>query len=679
MLPPILSLVIGINQYLHPEEHTTLRGAVADADAFETYLTNQLNVPPSNITSLRDARASRKAILRGFEGLRDNPKYKKGECAIIIYYAGHGAQAPKPVGWENWSTVSGMIEQICPSDMSVPSNIVSAEKDRNSHVVYGIPDRTISALLNSISEAKGNNITFILDCCSSGGINRSGKKCDPGEYIPRRINNPPPISASVDREIWSQVILSRGGRVAEGYSDRDQGSHVLLAACGRDQEAWEGKTTHRGLFTTKLIEALKREKVEELTYTALMHKLKMPSSCKQTPHCEGHGLYRRLFNSLERGADESLVLAERTSKDGQIVVYTGEAQGVTVGSRFSIHATNLLETSLSTNAPLGHLIVKELDASASILEYKATTFKVPRQCYAKLVHIAVPKLSLYSDDKSWLHIVFPPEILTSLGAAIVEHINVCHLQLTVFNKKVYFDQWDSVVTPYLGSRIKHTVHASNVNRIREVVRCFRHFRYHLTRIGPYDFREVKIELRELDRVYDDQFEEIFSPTGENLIKNDPAEIVVNEDKDFGMSITNNTDADLYPYLFYFDPTHLTIFQWYKPPIGAASGPERFTRVNSLLSRRRLTLGYGDGGVEPWQFTIPEGDEMDLGFFKLFLSTRPIYFDSVAQGTPFSDEENEVDKIDDNLPSRTTPASLEGDPLERITWGAQLVTIIQKSR
>jgi len=91
-----------------------------------------------------------------------------------------------------------------------------------------------------------------------------------------------------------------------------------------------------------------------------------------------------------------------------------------------------------------------------------------------------------------------------------------------------------------------------------------------------------------------------------------------------------------------------------------------TRVDAALPpRSRLTIGYGDGGSSPWQFTLPEGETKDLGFFKLFLSTRPAYFDSLIQ---------------ENLPFNSQ-ATRGGKPMaaeipDILKWAAIVSTVIQ---
>ena len=159
--PHILALVIGINKYTSPT-HSCLQGAVADANIFEQFLREGLKVSDANIINLRDEQASRASILSAFTSLRDDKKYKKDDAAIIIFYAGHGARTKIPQNWERegWNTSSGHIELLCPSDIGCP--ILAANGEESKDIVQGIPDRTISFLLNQISDAKGNNIVSIV-------------------------------------------------------------------------------------------------------------------------------------------------------------------------------------------------------------------------------------------------------------------------------------------------------------------------------------------------------------------------------------------------------------------------------------------------------------------------------------------------------------------------------------
>jgi hypothetical protein len=126
---------------------TTLKGAVADADSINEYLEHDLKVQDSHIRNLREAQATRAAIIDEFHALQTNPNIKRDD-PILIYYAGHGGEITAPSGWEAGRTDS-MTQMLIPHDY---------QPKADKPLVYGIPDRTISVLISRIAKAKGDNI-----------------------------------------------------------------------------------------------------------------------------------------------------------------------------------------------------------------------------------------------------------------------------------------------------------------------------------------------------------------------------------------------------------------------------------------------------------------------------------------------------------------------------------------
>ena len=142
--PLLFALIIGINIY---QEQPHLRGAVADAKAFKSYLMTSLGVDESRIICLFDQDATRAQIIQGFKELSENEAIQPGHDSIVIFFAGHGAAAPPPPGWEARGPNS-WTQLLIAHDSSTEKN----------GTILGIPDFTVAALLDRIAERKGNNI-----------------------------------------------------------------------------------------------------------------------------------------------------------------------------------------------------------------------------------------------------------------------------------------------------------------------------------------------------------------------------------------------------------------------------------------------------------------------------------------------------------------------------------------
>lgn len=153
--PNVYALIIGINEYVL-DTYKNLKGAVADADAIEACIIQKLHAPRENIVSLRNA--TRQQMLDGFKKLEEITERCPGpeDPCIIVFYAGHGARASRPEGWEEWAVDTDMIEMLCPSDLGV--EIPAVGEGGEVDYVEGILDRNIAATLNSLAKKRGNNI-----------------------------------------------------------------------------------------------------------------------------------------------------------------------------------------------------------------------------------------------------------------------------------------------------------------------------------------------------------------------------------------------------------------------------------------------------------------------------------------------------------------------------------------
>jgi len=145
---PLFALIIGINKYKNHPSPQNLGGAVQDADAIKDFLISELHVPEDRIINLRNEQAIRANIIKEIEGLATNPAIG-AEDPILIYYAGHGAEARAPVGWQT-STEGGLIQMLVPHDFS--------ETGSKTNEGQGVFDYLLGSLLERIAKSKSNNI-----------------------------------------------------------------------------------------------------------------------------------------------------------------------------------------------------------------------------------------------------------------------------------------------------------------------------------------------------------------------------------------------------------------------------------------------------------------------------------------------------------------------------------------
>jgi len=136
----------------------------------------------------------------------------------------------------------------------------------------------------------------------------------------------------------------------------------------------------------------------------------------------------------------------------------------------------------------------------------------------------------------------------------------------VSNGRVSFHRHNKLlvaVAPYLDKCIRHDASAGAADSIQNIVCAARMFYYHLTRSAIDNSALARIELKMLTSNTSSTAslsqEPVLIPCGENLISNERATIVIIDEEDgYGMTIINESKHCLYPFVFYFDPTDLTI-------------------------------------------------------------------------------------------------------------------------
>ncbi|CAE6421415.1 unnamed protein product, partial [Rhizoctonia solani] len=622
------ALIIGINQYLH---HPQLQGAVNDANLFKSYLLDDLLVPEENITTLFDAQATRAGIIQAFQNLATDPTIKQDD-PIVVYYAGHGAEIQPP---SNRPDLAGsMVQCLVPQD--------AGTRGLETSVTPPIPDFTIGSLLNQISNAKGDNISVIFDSCHSASVTRINIGSDRGSRaIPWQCFSPLPDDVDSDLIGEDSPASTRSSKAAEqGTSIRGMQSHILLAACSSKGVAYEDldTTPHHGHFTKALLSVLRSVGPARLTYKSCMQRLpKIKTFRPQDPVCEGVNVNRMLFNAMVSGADNSFILLEE--KQGGIYLQAGSVHGITPGCLFAIHADLVLGP---TNPPLGNMVIDQVSPFESLLKVVDSTsnFTIPKPAYGRQIGAGEEHvLDLYITPE--FEKVAPPDPRWKIAFSGGEKDVILRLvdkDLAELIVDVNATGWTTFTFPRLQPAVKNGIATlkrtapTDFQYVYRVISAAARFAWHLERFPdsrPFQ-AGVRMEFYKLKQSgqHEGTGAAILDIDGGNLNSGGWAMITADSSDQYGFCIVNSTTRDLYAYLFYFSISTLEISAKFLPVVGN-------DQVDPSLPKGGiLTLGYGSGGIKPFQFSLGPDEPVDVGVFKLFLSTAPIDLSSVAQEIPF---------------------------------------------
>lgn len=262
-------MIIGINKYTDPDIQD-LCCAVNDANAVERFLTSEVGVPKDRVVNLRDEGATREAILTAMRNLAHHNAIS-AQDPILVYYAGHGSEAPAPIAVRKTNNANGKIQMLLPHDFELRGS-QNAQRQ-------GIFDITLSHILADIATKKSDNIviaplldlgiyflttaqTVILDCCHSGSATRQ----NPSDSLLAIRGLELPSNYTIPEDIFAGEIQTRSRAAETGMN-----SHILLAACQRKQVAYESHG--HGFFTRALLTLLRQEGIYTLTYSDVITRI----------------------------------------------------------------------------------------------------------------------------------------------------------------------------------------------------------------------------------------------------------------------------------------------------------------------------------------------------------------------------------------------------------------------
>ena len=419
--------------------------------------------------------------------------------------------------------------------------------------------------------------TVIFDCCHSGSGTRTDA-VDPSRLV-RVAEVPNNIPVGLDQGIWCGSANDRKAKITSGFLRRGMQSHVLLAACGAHELALEDQG--RGVFTQALLFLLTGVGADKIRYRDVLEMIyDLPAYVwdgrlmfppvhaffySQNPQCEGYHQDRFFF-------DLKALSGRRTfypvcENGDQYVMQAGAAHGVTNGAEFTVYQESEFPP---RTPPLGSLVVCQISAFTSTLSLPpgGTRFALPQPTYALQSKAGVEGFRLH---------VAPDETLTDLCATLAQetqYADSAHTKIMLVEKEraemdigiedelVVFNIRNPLVTQFGLVRMPFQIRP-HVGEVCPVIRAAAHYYWHLRRTNkkaPFE-NQVRIEfmrLKQDEEDFDENFNLITRPDGPNLNMGGVVDIVVDKDAMYGIKITNDTPLTLYPSLFYFDNSDLSI-------------------------------------------------------------------------------------------------------------------------
>ncbi|KJA22390.1 hypothetical protein HYPSUDRAFT_41018 [Hypholoma sublateritium FD-334 SS-4] len=637
--PPVYALLIGID---HSESFQPLRGAVADVLAFKEYLENEVAVPTDRIVVLLNWSARRRDIIEALHDIAKNEQIKRGD-PIIVYFAGYGGEI---IYAED--DVKRTSQFIVPQDYC----------HRQGSEVPAIPDQTIAALLGEIADVKGENITVILDCSyTMSGVlpleEGSSTRVRSAPISPRI--HPP----GLDRDIFQGSGRFPGLSIRTPF-DLTAQRFILVQACGPSELALETYT--RGNFTKAFLQLLRNSPPHELQYSDIVsHIDQIPS---QSPRIQGPFMGKILFDGkvlITHKPCFSLKVSE-----GRIQLAAGKVHGITLASEFTVYAIS----DISFQAPLGILHIRSLGPFSADLASPPgdKPFMITDTAFAVQTKIG---------EREDVRIYFPVDdrilpcydallTLMDTGDEALQHIKIvpepkdAHIEVSIENDKVVFLIRDQQVLQYGLTRMPHDIDPTFEEMFSVLKAAANYYwKFNRTNDEPEITRNVDLQFYKLEDP-EDYFASSpsnMTPTGPSLARNGVIELVVEEGVGYGLHLVNNSCHDLYPYLFYFDCSDLSIGAYYQP---VRNKDQEFIEAPLKKNGGTLSIGYGNNGTLPFAYFLRPNQPVDVGFLKLFLSTSPIDLSALPQPTPFN----------------VTRSGVNFSRPARDTWGTILIPIVQ---
>jgi len=282
------------------------------------------------------------------------------------------------------------------------------------------------------------------------------------------------------------------------------------------------------------------------------------------------GFYQERFLFSTRVSHSQLCNFHLLQSDGdKYVLGAGAAHGVICGAEFTVYKGQDSDWSPKTS-PLDIFVVLETSAFFSIMDVPPGR---PRPVLAQPAFTFQTKSG--TEEELRLHVAMDTGFTTVFGALRQEiqctdprHRKIllvekhhAELHVAIDDGHVVFNIQNRLVTLFGMTRIPFKVRP-DINHVCPVIRAAAHYYWHLRRTNriPILKNKICIEFTKVEVFNDDDFCPEMQPVGLNLNAGGVVDLVDSDDM-YGIKIVNSSSLAVYPSLFFFDNTNLSISKY----------------------------------------------------------------------------------------------------------------------
>ncbi|KAG8731338.1 hypothetical protein FRC11_004469, partial [Ceratobasidium sp. 423] len=428
----------------------------------------------------------------------------------------------------------------------------------------------------------------------------------------------------VPSDIDANVVRGAPGRLSRSRTVdpvlcTHQASHILLAACGSREKAWE--RDQRGQFTTALLTALRTCDVEKITYHNLL--ISLPKLTNQSPHCYGANKSRTLFNSRISSPKSAYIPV--TYEKGALVLGAGTASGVTSQSIWELH-----DSTTNDSLPLGRFIAETPHISTTVLNPETDKDKQSTPNWDSGIQARLYARQVGAGDNGREKESEPSKPARN---------EVDDSNSVPGGRQVVFSFHDPLVERYNISKLDQQTPVHR-GRVEAVLFAAAKWNWHLRRTNPQHIGEpgqsmVQMEIGKVGEKIGGNRQRLFSNLEPLSAKYDDkgsiglVELAARDQDLYAVKLSSKRSIPLYVKMFFFDTTDFCIVHLFGHSVSNDYGdPE-------LPASGDLVIGDGGDGGPPLKFTIPPEKKVELGYLKVFWSTDPLELDDIVQPSAFS--------------------------------------------